>query len=107
MIFVLKSDHASCVFHSQQYVSGDDTMYSPDDHVEGRDSDLGAEIVSPLISTADGDGDGDEDGGERRAMHPGWGFGYNGPDPRVRFEPQVSDCSLISCARSDLLLLYP
>ncbi|CAM9459545.1 unnamed protein product, partial [Sphacelaria rigidula] len=68
---------------------GDDTMYSPDDHVEGRDSDLGAEIVSPLISTADGDGDEDEDGGERRAMHPGWGFGYNGPDPRIRFEPQI------------------
>lgn len=43
----------------------------------------GVELVSPLVSR-------DPRGSTSR--HPGWGFGYNGPDPRVGFEPQVCLC---------------
>ncbi|CAM9957842.1 unnamed protein product, partial [Ectocarpus sp. 12 AP-2014] len=39
-------------------------------------------LVSPLVSRGGGDGG-------RESRHPGWGFGYNGPDPRVGFEPHV------------------
>lgn len=30
-----------------------------------------------------------ERNGDECDRHPGWGFGYNGPDPRVQFQPQV------------------
>lgn len=47
----------------------------------------GVELVSPLVSRADG---GIAVGGGSESRHPGWGFGYNGPDPRVRFKPHAS-----------------
>ncbi|CAN0372575.1 unnamed protein product, partial [Ectocarpus fasciculatus] len=43
----------------------------------------GVELVSPLVSR------GGVGCGGRESRHPGWGFGYNGPDPRVGFEPHV------------------
>ncbi|CAN0149179.1 unnamed protein product, partial [Laminaria digitata] len=42
------------------------------------------ELIIPLVSRGGGVG-----GRGRGSKHPGWGFGYNGPDPRVRFTPQV------------------
>lgn len=49
----------------------------------------GPKVLSPLASSDVGGG-GVRTG--KRARHPGWGFGYNGPDPRVRFDPQVQRC---------------
>ena len=43
------------------------------------------ELVSPLVSRGTG-----VDGRGWGSKHPGSGFGYNGPDPRVRFTPQAS-----------------
>ncbi|CAN0228498.1 unnamed protein product, partial [Hapterophycus canaliculatus] len=55
----------------------------------GHREDEGVELVSPLMARRGG-GHGCRDGLRGgHSMHPGWGFGYNGPDPRVGFEPRV------------------
>lgn len=74
----------------------------------------GAELASPLVSRGAG---GEIAGRERKSKHPGWGFGYNGTDPRVNFEPQARAMGVVVgrggggvlacwCAPFFVLLLY-
>ncbi|CAN0089527.1 unnamed protein product [Ascophyllum nodosum] len=58
-----------------------------DEEARGGERQPGIQLVSPL-TTKSKRGGGVAAGG-RASRHPGAGFGYNGPDPRVRFEPQI------------------
>ncbi|CAM9721112.1 unnamed protein product, partial [Scytosiphon promiscuus] len=67
---------------------GDSSGGSNEGPGSGGGEDEGVELVIPLVATQTGQG-GRHDGRGGHLMHPGWGFGYNGPDPRVGYEPRV------------------
>lgn len=98
-VYEVQSNRPSCFPH--QNGIGDSTLYGPDGPAQGGGAATGAEIVSPLVST----GNVHVHGTGRGPKHPGWGFGYNGSDPRVRFEPQASERA-VQCRVQSTVLCY-